>query len=298
MRETDDVGLWLPVVDEALKTLPTPRVEGGMFHRDISLWTQPPTERRALSAVQLRAQTLVRERWRRPMELSEQGLAALLKLPAPPDVPEMRDASFRQLCAGPGAPRPCTGCSVRKGKMACSLCDGTGQFVSFDEFGNETVLQCTGCERGWNTCSLCDGTARCVDVEVEFISHAVVVLNEVLFPELPAALAGALREHFVSAREMPEALSVRLDQRMAEGPYRASAATFEGEFHGHAFGTALRDANHRLAAMRESPSVLAVRAESWARPFVWLRYRVRGDDVDVAITREAGTHHVVEASAP
>ena len=223
------------LLPDLVAALPLAPAGAGRFWR-VELARREPDRVRAFCAVRVTGSVQLRSEQHGDAEVPV-GRAELGARPAPPELGAELSYGFVREVLDP-SPRRCSWCAPDTPGWQLCVCRGTS------EFG------CSACENvGLVRCSICEGEAQVVLARV---THGAYTTERVDRIDVPLAAAGghvwALR--MAVHQEAPaEALSLPLEARANRGPYR-DAPTAETDFHGFAYGQALRLAREFAADRR------------------------------------------------
>ncbi|WP_437679128.1 hypothetical protein [Sorangium sp. So ce131] len=253
----------------------------------VDLLAVEPVEQRRLAAVTLDARALGRTMWEKNVELSEERFAAF-PTGIPPEPARMVAASHHVLVAARGeGPAACSMCPARPGREICARCNGGGK-IHLDHDYRE-VEPCPSCGgAAFVRCSVCEGSARTRRARVRFVEDRVDTLRYTYVPSMTIALESALDEALAPGETgaLPDCLRFDPRPRATGGPYRGGPAA-EPTFHGHRFGDALRRATSAAAGLGGEGQILRQEIATYARPILWLRYKIRGARREVVLSARA-----------
>ncbi len=280
---------------------------------EIDLLAQEPYETTQIAAIVLSGRVLRRDRTAFVIEVAAKRRRSIPEREVPPSADALGRRQY-VVFEVVGDVHDCTGCL--NGTVLCTQCNGTGRDAfSFGtplrgvygtDVGPDRFLEpllrsdrCSACfGNGERLCPSCDGTRASITARAYSVQDQEHAFSYAYLPELPFPLEERLKEHFeaelADGVTYPELLTVRLDPERTGGPYR-QAVRDATEVYGYAYGRGALAAA-RLAVQRlrgDEPFFETIR--TWARPILWLRYRVLGLRREVAVLCDTAEMRVIVA---
>jgi hypothetical protein len=133
---------------------------------------------------------------------------------------------------------------------------------------------------------MCDGAGRSRRARVRYVDDRISELRYTYVPSMTTEVETALDERLAAAGALPSCLRFDAEGRETGGPYRSGAQ--EPAFFGYRFGDAFGRAVTAIGGLGGQAQLLRQEAVTYARPILWLRYRMLGEHREAVLGVGAG----------
>ena len=254
---------FLSKLDEARRTLGSgplhERIQQALGHKDLAL-----VDEQRLATVVVSVRGGFQESWSRREELSAELYERLTAI-APHSRRERVPVNFREIDRRePVRTITCSNCRIRPGFGPCPHCSGVGVLL-LQRPGNESsyVADCPDCEDGFATCTVCNGSKECIEATVRYVNFKPFDANHIVTETMRDALGQA----YPSDTDLPTELAFDVEGT-SQSAYRGEHASMARDFHGYAFGDAVKQARAFVRRVEAAPNFVIHELKTFALPYV------------------------------